>query len=250
MGTKRFTGKVAIVTGAAKGIGAAIAEYLAAEGAKVVVNYASSKEEALHVVSTIEKQGGKAVAIQANMSHPKEIQHLFAESKRAFGHLDILINNAGIYEFVELEKITPDHFHKHFDLNVLGLLLACQEAVKHFRSGGTIVNISSIVSHYPSPKASVYSATKAAVDAITKSLSIELGPRKIRVNAVNPGMIQTEGLHDSGIDQSEFRKKVEAETPLGRIGRPEDVAKAVLFLASDDAEWVSGATLLITGGER
>ncbi len=249
--TKKLNGKVAIVTGASKGIGASIAEQLAEEGASVVVNYATSKEGADRVVQLIERKGGKAVAVQANMSNQKDINRLFAESKKAFGKLDILINNAGIYEFAPLEEVTVEHFHKHFDLNVLGLLLACQIAVNYFGpTGGSIVNISSLASKSWAPNALVYSATKAAVDSITKSLGSELGPKKIRVNAINPGIVQTEGTKSAGIVESDFRKKVEARTPLGRIGVPEDIAKAALFLASDDAEWITGETLLISGGFR
>lgn len=249
--SKKLTGKVALVTGGSKGIGASIAEHLAEEGASVVVNYSTSKEGADRVVQSIERKGGKAIAVQANMTNQKDINRLFSETKKAFGKLDILINNAGIYEFATLEEITSEHFHKHFNLNVLGLLLACQEAVKHFDSaGGSIVNISSLASKYWAPNAAVYSATKAAVDSITKTLGCELGPRKIRVNSINPGIIQTEGTLSAGIIESDFRKKVEARTPLGRIGLPIDIAKAAVFLASDDAGWITGETLVITGGFR
>lgn len=249
--SKKLKGKVAVVTGASKGIGASIAKHLALEGASVVVNYSSSKEGADRVVAEIARNGGKAVAIQANVAHPNEIERLFAETLRTFGQLDILVNNAGIYEFAPLENITPEHFHKLFDLNVLGLLLAIKEAVKHFsKAGGSIVNISSIVSVSPLKEVSVYSATKAAVDAITKALSQELGPRNIRINSINPGMIETEGTHTAGILDSDLRKQIEMETPLGRIGQPKDIAPAVVFLASDDAAWITGSTLLITGGDR
>src|SRR5213079_1276558 len=236
MSTKRLAGKVAVVTGASKGIGAAIALRLAAEGASVVVNYSSSKEGADRVVGEITGNGGKAVAVQANLAKEADIRRLFAETKKAFGKLDILINNAGIYEFAPLENVTPEHFHKQFDLNVLGLVLASQEAVKHFGpSGGTIVNISSVAAIAPVATASVYSATKAAVDAVTKSLAKELGPRKIRVNAIQPGMVETEGFHAAGIADSDFRRDTEAQTPLGRIGQPDDIAPAVVFLASSDS---------------
>lgn len=249
--SKKLTGKVAVVTGGSKGIGASIAEHLAEEGASVVVNYATSKEGADRVVQSIEHKGGKAIAVQADMTNQKDINHLFSETKKAFGKLDILINNAGIYEFAPLEEITAEHFHKHFDLNVLGLLLACQTALKYFDStGGSIVNISSLASKSWAPYAAVYSATKAAVDSITKSLGGELGPKKIRVNAINPGIVQTEGTDSTGIIESELRKKVEARTPLGRIGVPKDIAKAAVFLASDDSEWITGETLVITGGFR
>ena len=249
--SQKLTGKVALVTGASKGIGAAIAQQLAVEGASVVVNYASSKVGADRVVAAIEKQGGKAVAVQADVSKPAEIERLFAEAKKAFGRLDILVNNAGIYEFLPIEQITPEHFHKQFDLNVLGLLFACREAVKHFGpGGGSIVNISSVVATAAPPTGSVYSATKAAVDNITWSLAKELGPRNIRVNSVNPGMVETEGFHAAGIGESEFRTQVVAATPLGRIGQPIDIAPAVAFLASDDASWITGQTLHISGGNR
>src|SRR5271155_5035609 len=209
--SKKLAGKVALVTGASKGIGAAIAKQLAEEGAAVVVNYSSSKEGADQVVAEIVRKGGKAVAVQANVSKHAEIQRLLAETKKAFGGLDILINNAGIYEFLPLEAVTEGHFHKEFDLNVLGLLLTSQEAAKYFGpAGGSIVNVSSIASSLTPPNASVYGATKAAVDAVTKSLAKELGPRKIRVNAINPGMVETEGVHAGGFAESEFRKQLEA----------------------------------------
>lgn len=248
--SKKLEGKVAVVTGASKGIGASIALHLAKEGASVVVNYSSSKEGALKVVSEIVKNGGKAVAVQANVANPKDIGKLFSETKKAFGKLDILINNAGIYEFAPIEEITAEHYHKTFDLNVLGVLLVIKESLKYFGSSGSIVNISSIVSKYSIANTAVYSASKAAVDALTKSLGQELGPRNIRVNCVNPGMIETEGTKTAGILDSDFRKNTESQTPLGRIGRPNDVASAVLFLASDDASWITGETLFITGGFR
>lgn len=249
--SKKLSGKVALVTGGSKGIGASIAELLAEEGAFVVVNYSTSKEGADRVVQSIERKGGKAIAVQADMTNQKDITHLFSETEKAFGKLDILINNAGIYEFATLEEVTAEHFHKHFDLNVLGLLLACQAAVKYFAPvGGSIVNISSLASKSWAPNAAVYSATKAAVDSITKTLGCELGPRKIRVNSINPGIIQTEGTQSAGIIESDLRKKVELRTPLGRIGLPKDVAKAAVFLASDDAGWITGETLVITGGFR
>ena len=223
--SQKLSGKVAVVTGASKGIGALIAQHLAAEGAAVVVNYSSSKEGADRVAAEITKSGGKAIAVQANMVKPADIQRLFAETKKAFGKLDILVNNAGIYEFAPLEKITPENFHKQFDLNVLGLILASQEAVKMFGpAGGSIVNLSSLVARIAVPESAVYSATKAAVVAITTVLAKELGPRKIRVNAVAPGMVETEGTHTAGITESDFRKQVEADTPLGRIGQPHDIA--------------------------
>jgi 3-oxoacyl-[acyl-carrier protein] reductase len=242
-------GKVAVVTGASKGIGAAIAKQLAAAGASVVVNYSSSKEGADRVVNEITSSGGKAVAVQANVAKPAEIERLFTETRKAFDRLDILVNNAGVYEFSPLENVTAEHFHKQFDLNVLGLLLVTKEAAKHFGpAGGSIVNISSVVSHSPPATGSVYSATKAAVDAITKSLAKELGPRKIRVNSINPGMVETEGLRGAGIAESDFRKTVEAQTPLGRIGQPDDIAPAAVFFASADSSWITGETLTISGG--
>jgi 3-oxoacyl-[acyl-carrier protein] reductase len=251
MNANRLTGKVAVVTGASKGIGAAIAKQLAAEGAAVVVNYASSKGGAEQVVREIAAQGGRAVAVQADVSSKAEIVRLFAESKQAFGRLDVLVNNAGIYEFSPLESVSEEHFHKQFDLNVLGLLLTTQEAVKHFGSdGGSVINISSIVSTLSPPNGSVYSATKAAVDAITRSLAKELGPKHIRVNAINPGMVETEGAHAAGIATSDMRKQIEAQTPLGRIGQPQDIAGAAVFLASSDSSWITGETFVISGGNR
>lgn len=247
--SKKLTGQVAVVTGASKGIGAEIARNLAAEGASVVVNYASSKAGADKVVSDITKAGGKAVAVKGDVSNQKDIESLFAETKKAFGKLDILVNNAGIYEFAPIEAITADHFHKQFNLNVLGLLLTTQEAVKHFGdNGGKVVNISSVVSRVTPPQSAVYSATKAAVDAVTTSLAKELGAKKIRVNAINPGMVETEGTHGAGITESDFRKQIESQTPLGRIGQPNDIAPAVVFLASDDSKWVTGQTWHISGG--
>ncbi|SPE59506.1 Uncharacterized oxidoreductase MexAM1_META1p0182 [Verrucomicrobia bacterium] len=247
----KLSGKVAVVTGASKGIGAAIAQHLAEEGAAVVVNYSSSREGADRVVAAITSNGGRAIAVQANVSKKAEINRLFTETKKAFGKLDILVNNAGIYELAPLESVTEEHFHRQFDLNVLGLLLASQEALKYFGpAGGSIINTSSIVSTWGVPGGSVYSATKAAVDAVTRSLAKELGARKIRVNSVNPGMVETEGTHSAGITNSDFRKQTEATTPLGRIGQPQDIAPAVAFLASPDASWITGETLYITGGLR
>jgi 3-oxoacyl-[acyl-carrier protein] reductase len=249
--TKKLSGKIAVVTGASKGIGAAIAKHLAAEGAAVIVNYASSKSGADKVVAEIVSAGGKAIAVQADVAKKADIDRLFAETKKAFGRLDILVNNAGIYEFSPLEGITEEHFHKQFNLNVLGVILASQAAVGLFDSaGGSIVNISSIVSTLAFPNASIYSATKGAVDAITRSLATELGPRKIRVNAIRPGMVETEGTHAAGIEESEMQKQVLAGTPLGRLGQPNDIASVAVFLASADSSWITGETLIIAGGTR
>lgn len=249
--SKKLEGKVAVVTGASKGIGASIAKHLAAEGAAVIVNYASSKEGADKVVGEITSAGGKAVAVQANVAKPEDITKLFAQTNDAFGRLDILVNNAGVYEFAPLEAITPEHYHKMFDLNVLGLLLTTQEAVKQFDpEGGAIINIGSVAGTSAPPNASVYVGTKAAVDGITRSLASELGPKKIRVNAINPGMVETEGVHAAGFAESDFRKAIEAQTPLGRIGQPQDIAPAVVFLASDDARWITGETWHVAGGYR
>jgi 3-oxoacyl-[acyl-carrier protein] reductase len=243
----KLAGKVAVVTGASKGIGAAIARQFAAEGAAVVVNYASSKEGAERVVADIARSGGKAVAVQADLSREADIRRLFAETRQAFDRLDILVNNAGIYQFAPLDEITPEHFHRMFDLNVLGLILASQEAARLFGpAGGSIINVATATP----PTTSVYSATKAAVDAVTRSLAQELGPRHIRVNAINPGMVETEGVRAAGIHESELRTQVEAQTPLGRIGQPDDIAPAAVFLASADSGWITGQTLHITGGYR
>jgi 3-oxoacyl-[acyl-carrier protein] reductase len=247
----KLSGKVAVVTGASKGIGAAIAEHLAAEGASVVVNYATSRTEAEGVVARIREKGGKAIAIQGNVSEVPDVQRLFVETKKVYDKLDILVNNAGVYEFAPLEAITPEHVHKQLNLNVVGLLFATQEAVKLMGpEGGSIVNIGSIAGVMPSPQASVYSATKAAVDAISVSLSQELGPRKIRVNSLDPGMVETEGLRASGLSQGAFREQVERGTPLGRIARPDDIAPAATFLASDDARWITGQVIIAAGGQR
>jgi 3-oxoacyl-[acyl-carrier protein] reductase len=247
--TLKLAGKVAIVTGASKGIGAAIATHLAAAGASVVVNYSSSKEGADRVVDQIAKRGGKAVAVQANVAEKSGIDRLFAETKTAFGRVDVLVNNAGVYEFAPLEGVTAEHFHRQFNLNVLGLLLTTQKAAESFGSeGGSIINISSVAGVNPPPGAAVYSATKGAVDAVTKSLAKELGARKIRVNSLNPGMIETEGVHTAGFIGTDFHKTIIATTPLGRIGQPDDIGPVAVFLASDDAGWVTGQTLLVSGG--
>jgi 3-oxoacyl-[acyl-carrier protein] reductase len=247
--TKKLANKVAIVTGASKGIGAAIAKHLAAEGASVVVNYSASKDAADCVVDEIAKRGGTAIAVPASLAKKSDIDRLFAETKKAFGHLDILVNNAGVYEFRPIADVTEDHYRKQFDLNVLGLILASQQAVQHFGpDGGSIINISSLVSRFGVPNSTVYSATKGAVDAFTRSLAAEVGPRKIRVNAINPGMVETEGTSGGGFE--EMGKQVTAQTPLGRIGQPNDVAATAVFLASPDSAWITGQTLHINGGFR
>src|SRR5437879_3191787 len=241
----KLAGKIAVVTGASKGIGADIAKQFAAEGAAVVVNYASSKEGADRVVDEIAKRGGKAIAVKA------EIERLFSAARKAFGKIDTLVNNAGVYDWSPLEEITEEQFHKHFDVNVLGLLLATQEAVKHFDStGGNIINISSAVTSLTPPSSSIYPGTKGAVDAISRTLAKELGPRKIRVNAINPGMVETESVRAAGFDQGDLRKSIEAQTPLGRLGQPEDIAPVAVFLASSDSAWITGETLRAAGGLR
>ena len=249
MSTKKLTGKVAVVTGASKGIGASIAKHLAAEGAAVVVNYSSSKSSADAVVKEITSAGGKAVAVQANVAKKEEIKRLFAETKTAFGPVDVLVNNAGVFEFLPLEQVTEEHYHRQFNLNVLGLILTTQEALPNFNpKGGSIINISSVVSRFTPPGSVVYSATKGAVDAVTGVLAKELGARKIRVNAIRPGMVETEGAVAGGFIHSDFRKQVEAETPLGHIGQPQDIATAAVFLASDESSWITGEALRISGG--
>ena len=246
---QNLTGKVAVVTGASKGIGAAIAKQLAAQGASVVVNYATSQAGADKVVAEIKAKGGNAVAVQANVSRKADIDQLFAATKKHYGAVDILVNNAGIYEFGPLDQITEDHFHRQFNTNVLGLLLTTQAAVSQFNpAGGSIINLSSVVGIKPLPNAAVYSATKAAVDAITKSLATELGGKKIRVNSINPGMIETEGMHAAGFIGTDFQKQLVAQTPLGRIGQPQDVATVAGFLAGNESGWITGETFLVSGG--
>lgn len=248
--SKKLEGKVAVVTGASKGIGASIARHLAAEGAAVVVNYASSKEGADKVVAEITGKGGKAIAVQGDVSKQADIDKLFSETKKQYGRLDILVNNAGVYEFAPLETITEAHFHKIFNLNVLGLLLTTQAAVKHFREGASVINIGSVASSITPPNSAVYTATKSAVDAITGVLSKELGPKKIRVNSINPGMVETEGLHAVGFIGSDFEKGTVAQTPLGRIGQPGDLGPVAVFLASDDSAWLTGDVIFASGGLR
>ncbi len=251
----KLNGKVAVVTGASKGIGAGIAKQFAAEGASVVVNYASSKTDADKIVDEIMKRGmkrgGTAVTVQGNVAKKAEVERLFAAAEKAFGKIDILVNNAGIYEFTPLEEVTEEKFHRQFDVNVLGLLLVTQEALKHFNpAGGSIINISSGVSSVTPPNFSIYTGTKGAVDAITRTLAKELGPRGIRVNAINPGLVITEGVTTAGFEQSDFRKTLESQTPLGRIGQTDDIAPAAVFFASSDSKWITGETLLIAGGLR
>ncbi|HVI30294.1 glucose 1-dehydrogenase [Hansschlegelia sp.] len=246
-----LTGKTAIVTGASKGIGAGIAKVLGAAGAAVVVNYASDKAGAEKVVAEITAKGGRAVAVHADMSKAADVRRLFDETAKAFGELDVLVNNAGVYQFAALEEVTEEQYRRQFDVNVLGPLLATREALKHFGpNGGSVINVSSVASTAAYPTTSVYSATKAALDSITRSLAAELGPRNIRVNAVNPGGTETEGFVTAGVKGSEFEQQMIASTPLGRIGAPEDIAKVVLFLASDQSSWVTGAAILASGGQR
>ena len=247
----KLTGKVAVVTGASKGIGAGIAKGLAAEGATVVVNYASSKEGADRVVAEIKAKGGHAVAVQGDVAKAADVKRIFAETKKAFGRLDVLVNNAGVYQFAALAEITEEQFHRQFNTNVLGLILATQEAVKHFGpEGGSVINIGSTASRVTPPETAVYTATKGAVDAVTHVLAKELGSKKIRVNSINPGMVETEGAHAAGVIGSDFFKSVEAQTPLGRIGQPGDIAPVAVFLASGDSGWMTGETLLASGGLR
>jgi 3-oxoacyl-[acyl-carrier protein] reductase len=248
---KKLAGKVAVVTGASKGIGAAIAKGLGAEGASVVVNYSTSKEGADRVVAEIVKHDGKAIAVQGDVSKAADVQRIFREAKKAFGKLDVLVNNAGIFKFEPLEAVTVEEFHREFDTNVLGLILATQEAVKQFGpQGGSVINISSVASHTTPPTSVVYSATKGAVDAVTRVLAKELGPRKIRVNAINPGGVETEGAHRIGVMGSDFEKQIVASTPLGRFGQPEDIAPIAVFLASADSGWLTGETIIASGGYR
>jgi 3-oxoacyl-[acyl-carrier protein] reductase len=242
-------GKVAIVTGASKGIGAAIAKGLATAGASVVVNYASSREGADRVVAEIASKGGKAMAVGADVSKAADVRRLFDETRKAFGSLDVLVNNAGVYSFSPLEEVTEDEFHREFNINVLGVLLASREAMKYFGSdGGSVINISSVASMSPAPTTVIYSATKGAVDTITRVLAKELGPKKIRVNAINPGGVETEGVRSMGIIGSEFEKQMVARTPLGRLGQPDDIASVAVFLASPASGWMTGETIAVGGG--
>lgn len=251
MKNKKLNGKVAVVTGASKGIGAEIAKELAREGAVVIVNYASAKFDADKVVDEISKAGGKAVALQGNVAKKAEVEKLFDAAEKAFGKIDVLVNNAGVYEFVPLEQVAEQQFHRMFNTNVLGMILASQEALKHFNaSGGSIINIGSVVSSSTPPTAVVYNATKGAVDAITRTLAKELGPKNIRVNSINPGLVITEGVVSAGFHQGELPEDFEAKAPLGRVGQPDDIAPAAVFFASDDSKWITGETLRIAGGFR
>jgi 3-oxoacyl-[acyl-carrier protein] reductase len=246
-----LNGKAAVVTGASKGIGAGIARALGAAGASVVVNYASDKAGADKVVADIASGGGKAVAIQGDVSKPADITRLFTAAKQAFGHLNVLVNNAGVFKFLPLDQSEPDEFHRQFNINVLGTILTAREAARYFGpEGGSIINLSSVASRAAFPNSVIYSATKGAVDAVTRVLAAELGPRKIRVNALAPGMVETEGTHTAGIIGSEFAKAAEATTPLGRIGQPDDIARIAVFLASDAAGWVTGERISAAGGKN
>ena len=247
----KLTGKVAVVTGASKGIGAAIARSLASEGASVVVNYASSKAGADAVVAAISAAGGKAVVVHGDVSKAAEAQGIIDAAIKSYGRLDILVNNAGIYEFAPLEEVTEKEFHREFNINVLGLILATQEALKHFDAeGGSMINIGSSATALTPPATVVYTATKGAVDMITRVLANELGPKKVRVNSINPGGVETEGFHALGMPGSDFEKQMIAQTPLGRIGQPHDIATAVAFLASPDSAWITGEIITVSGGLR
>lgn len=249
--SKKLEGKVAVVTGASKGIGASIAKALADEGASVVVNYSSSKPDAERVVSEIARRGGRAIAVQGDVSVPAHVERLFSEAKQAFGRLDILVNNAGVYELGPLEGLSEDVFHKQFNINVLGVLLTTKEAVKHIGpEGGSVINIGSAVTSMLPPNTAAYAATKAGVDAITGVLAKELGPRRIRVNSINPGMIETEGLHAAGQMGGDFQKTFETQAPLRRIGQPDDIAPTAVYLASSDSKYMTGERLVVSGGLR
>ncbi|KVC54453.1 oxidoreductase [Burkholderia ubonensis] len=246
----KLAGKVAIVTGGSKGIGAGIAKALAAEGASVVVNYASSKAGADAVVSAITAADGRAVAVGGDVSKAADVQRIVNTAIDTYGRLDILVNNSGVYEFATIEEITEDHYRRQFDTNVLGVLLTTQAAVKHLGEGASIINISSVVTSITPPATAVYSGTKGAVDAITGVLARELGPRKIRVNAINPGVVVTEGTHSAGVIGSDFETGALSQTPLGRLGQPDDIAAIAVFLASDDARWMTGERIVASGGMR
>jgi 3-oxoacyl-[acyl-carrier protein] reductase len=246
----RLKGKTAVVTGASKGIGAGIALALAKEGANVVVNYARAKDDAEKVAAQINQNGSKAIAVQADVSKKADVDRLFTETSKAFGKVDILVNNAGVYEFAPLQDITEDSYRRLFDLNVLGTLLSTQAAVKSMKEGGSIINLSSVVALTPPPTAAVYSATKGAVDVITRTLALELGPQKIRVNSLAPGLVETEGTRAAGTTEGEFKQLAVSRTPLGRVGQPDDIAKVAVFLASDDSAWMTGEVVPVGGGAR
>ncbi len=247
----KLANKVAIVTGASKGIGAGIAKGLAAEGSAVVVNYCLSKEGADRTVSDIEKKGGKAIAVHADVTKTADIRRMFAETKNAFGRVDILVNNAAVFDFAPLESITEDQFHRQFNTNVLGILLATREALHYFDAeGGSVINIGSAISTLNPPQTVIYTATKGAIDSITRTLAKELGPKKIRVNSINPGTVRTEGTIETGIMGSEMQKNYELQTPLGRYAEPEDIAPIAVFLASADSGWLTGETITASGGLR
>jgi len=246
----RLKNKVAVVTGASKGIGAGIAKGLAEEGASVVVNYASSREGAEKVVAEIKAKGGKAIAVQGDVAKAADVERLFTETKKAFGKLDVLVNNAGVYEFAPLGDVTEKHFHRIFDTNVLGPILATREAAKYLGKGGSVINVGSVASTSGPPASVVYSATKGALDSVTRVLANELGPKRIRVNSINPGPVETEGTHAAGFIGSDFLNTAVARTPLGRIGQPDDFGPIAVFLASDDSGWLTGETLLASGGLR
>jgi len=247
----KLKGKVAVVTGASKGIGAAIAKSLAGEGASVVINYSSDAQGAYKVVGDIESAGGHAVAVKADVGKSADVAHLFAETRTAFGKPDILVNNAGVFKFFPLEDTAEEEFHRQFNINVLGTLLATKEAVKHFGDkGGSVINVSSVVSKNPVPNSAVYASTKGAVDTLTEALALELAPKHIRVNSIAPGGTETEGTHAMGIIGSDFEKEMVARTPLGRLGQPDDIAKVAVFLASDDSAWLTGERITASGGLR
>jgi 3-oxoacyl-[acyl-carrier protein] reductase len=247
----KLAGKTAVVTGASKGIGAGIARALAKEGANVVVNYARAKADAEKVSAEIQRSGGKSITVQADVSKQADVGRLFAETKKAFGKVDILVNNAGVYEFAPIEQVTEESYRRMFDLNVLGTVLSTQAVLKAMNGdGGSIINISSIVSLTPAPTGSIYSATKGAVDVITRTLALELGPRKIRVNSLSPGLVETEGTRAAGTTEGEFKSFALSRTPLGRVGAPDDIGKVAVFLASDDSAWITGEVLPVGGGVR
>lgn len=247
----QLKGKVAIVTGASKGIGAGIAKSFGSAGASVVVNYSSSKEGAEQVVAEIEKNGGKAIAVRGDMSKSADVRHLFEETKKVFGSVNILVNNAGVFHFAPLEEVTEEEFHREMNTNVLGPILATRESLKYFPpEGGSVINIGSIISDIPTPNGSVYASTKGALDSLSQILALELSPRNIRVNTIAPGPVETEGTRSLGITGSDFEKVMISRTPLGRIGRPDDVAKVALFLASDESTWLTGEKISASGGYR